>query len=82
MDADRLLTNATQATNLTDLGDPGILGPLNRLVSSINTEAKLHDRGREAMEDEITQILMNRLRVESYLKLNRPGFRRHLQALY
>ena len=68
MNVDRLLQNAMQATNLSDLGDPSIIDSLNRLIAAINTDARLNEQGRETMENEITQTLVNRLKVEEYLK--------------
>ncbi len=68
MNVNNLLERARQQTGLTDLGDKGILDALAILVDSLNTEANLHERGKQSAEDELVSTLANRLRVEDYLK--------------
>lgn len=63
-----LIAAAQRAAGLTDLGDDSILDPLNRLVTSLNSEAKLNARGEKSVSSTITATLINRLRVEEHLK--------------
>lgn len=68
MNTEQLLAAARQATGgLTNLGDDGILQPLNLLVDALNTEAKLSAQGAMIAQGMLIRTLVNRLRVEDYL---------------
>jgi Sulfotransferase family len=67
LNAKSLLDAATQATGLANFGDPSFIDPLNRLIDSLNNEAKLNARGEKSLEGNITATLINRLKVEDYL---------------
>ncbi|MGE4341289.1 MAG: sulfotransferase [Pigmentiphaga sp.] len=67
-----LLADAKAATGLSDLGDDSILEGLDVLVEAMNMEARLSARGEENMRGLIHKQLVNRLRVEDYLK-SHPG---------
>ena len=68
INANDLLTDARTETGLTDLGDEGIIAPLNLLVGSLNKDAKLTERGEGAFIRTVTGYIANRLRVEDWLK--------------
>ncbi len=63
-----LLDQARRDTGLDDFGDPSFREPLERLVESIEAEAKLHTLGRSIMKGRLVALLANRLRVVRYLK--------------
>jgi hypothetical protein len=68
IDVNELLAAAQQATGLTDLGDPTVIPALHRLVNALNTEAKLSARGEQSVAADLTATLINRLKVEDYLR--------------
>jgi hypothetical protein len=67
MKSEELLAAARQATGLTNLGDDSILEPLDRLVTALDTEANLSNRGQQSVQSQLIATLSNRLRVEDYL---------------
>jgi len=67
MNVNSLISQARAQTGLDDLGDDRILHALARLVDALNNEARLSERGRPAIEQELVDTLVNRLRVEDHL---------------
>lgn len=68
MNVQELLAAAQERTGLSDLGDDSILDPLQRLVDSLNNEAKLTERGVQSVQSELVTRLVVRLQIEDYLK--------------
>ena len=64
LDARSLLAAARRRTHLHDFGDPTFHEPLDRLIQSLEREAHLSLVGRIAAREDITRMLMNRLRME------------------
>jgi Sulfotransferase family len=64
LDADRMLSVASRRTRLYDFGDPVFRKPLERLVRSLECEARLNLVGRFAAREYLTGMLMNRLMLE------------------
>src|SRR5215813_12638693 len=64
LNAPHLLTAARRRTHLHDFGDPALQEPLRRLVQSMESEARLNFIGRLAVREELTYMLMNRLKME------------------
>lgn len=64
LDADALVAAAMRRTGLHDFGDPAFRQPLERLVASIETDARLTLLGRLAARTELRGLLENRLLVE------------------
>ncbi len=63
LDADRLIDVATEETGLTDFGGSSWREGLDRLVSSLNSEADLTDGGEEILALRFGMLLSNRLRI-------------------
>jgi Sulfotransferase family len=61
--AAELQAQARELTGIRDITDPDIQEPLERLLTSLNTEAQLSESGAVAMEQRIVRILSNRLRM-------------------
>src|SRR5262249_7429458 len=59
-----LLSVARRRTRLRDLGEPAVQDPLDRMVQSLEREARLSFVGRLAAREDLTRMLMNRLRIE------------------
>jgi hypothetical protein len=83
MNVNTFLDLAKSNTNLDDYGDDDFLIPLNILVNSLNTEAKLSDIGRYQAEQSIVTNLEYRLKIQQYVndhpevhqqKVERPIF--------
>ncbi|MFT3964427.1 MAG: sulfotransferase [Sphingobium sp.] len=68
MDANALIAAAQAETGLDDLGDDRIFEGLDILVTALNEEARLTERGAASTFQRITQGISNRLRVIDYLK--------------
>jgi len=64
LNAPHLLAAARRRTHLHDFGDPALQEPLRRLVQSMEGEARLNFIGRVAAREELTHMLMNRLKME------------------
>jgi sulfotransferase family protein len=64
LDADRLLAATSRGTGLDDFGDPSFREPLDRLVGSLESEARLNLIGRIAARGELAGMLTNRLLLE------------------
>jgi len=75
MSADELIAAARRRTGLSDFGDESFREPLERLVESIETEARLHPMGRLITRARLVGALATRLRVEALLR-RRPEVRR------
>ncbi|MEQ8843209.1 MAG: sulfotransferase [Acidimicrobiales bacterium] len=66
MDADTLITAASDATGLTDFGDDGFRPGLEALIESFEAEAKPNAIGVPTFEAIVTAALSTRLRVTDY----------------
>src|SRR5215475_11013057 len=64
LNAPNLLAAARRRTYLHDFGDPALQEPLWRLVQSMEGEARLNFIGRVAAREQLTHMLMNRLKME------------------
>jgi hypothetical protein len=67
LDTETLLAAAREQTGLGDFGDPSFRAPLDLLLESLNTEAKLTETGAQRVGASIVATLANRLHVEDYL---------------
>ena len=65
---DRLLASARRKTGLSDFGDEWFLEGLQKLVDSINLEARLTFTGRFIQRVRLQKVLMNRLYIEEFVK--------------
>jgi hypothetical protein len=69
MKSDELIQSAAEATGLSDFGDDALFGgdgwrtALDVLLDSLDREANLHDMGQLVVHGELTQYLVNRLRI-------------------
>lgn len=68
IDKDRLIKAARKNTGFNDLGKDFWDEPLERLIYSLNNEARLHPVGRFISHKRIENILCVRLRAEHYFK--------------
>src|SRR5262249_31519922 len=64
LNAPHLLAAARRRTHLHDFGDPALQEPLTPLVQSMEGEERLNFIGRVAAREELTPMLMNRLKME------------------
>jgi Sulfotransferase family len=64
LDAGRMLATAIRRTGLHDFGDASFRDPLERLLRSLESEARLNLVGRIAAREDLTGMLMNRLLLE------------------
>src|SRR4029434_4011633 len=64
LNAPNLLVAARRRTHLHDFGDPALQEPLRRLVQSVEGEARLNFIGRLAAREDLTHMLMNRIKME------------------
>lgn len=65
--SDALIATARERTGLHDLGDDWFMTPLHRLIAALDDEAKLSPAGREALADQITGALANRLQLRELI---------------
>lgn len=65
-----LLGRARAATGLEDFGEGSFREGLEKLIASVDTEARLHERGRAAFELQIVDYLSCRLKVEHWYRLH------------
>ncbi len=70
LNAQALLKQAREDTQLTDLNGEQVLEALDRLVHALNNEAALNDIGRYRAQASITNALKNRLKIENYIRDN------------
>jgi hypothetical protein len=68
LDKDSLIRSAKKSTDLDELGKDFWDEPLDRMLLSINEEAKLHPVGVFITQQRIVNLLANRLRAEYYFK--------------
>lgn len=66
-DAESLLAEARRRTGLADFGDPRFREPMERLLSSLDHEARLTESGRAAQRERITGSLVTRLSAEALI---------------
>ena len=64
LDEEGLLAAAQRRTRLADFGDLAFRDPLQRLLHSLDTEARLNLVGRVAAREDITRVLVNRLELQ------------------
>lgn len=74
LDKDRLISAARKNTGLTELGKDFWDEPLEKLLYSVNNEARLHPVGRFISYKRLVNLLSVRLRAEHY-------FRKHPEIL-
>lgn len=63
LDEEELIKVARRLAGHDDFGDASFREPLRRLVSSLQTEARLHPLGRLTARHELTMLLVNRLQL-------------------
>jgi hypothetical protein len=68
LDAAALLARARRSTGLGDFGDDAFRAPLQRLVASLEDEARLTPLGRVIARSDLLRLLENRLRVHELRK--------------
>ena len=68
LQVDRLLASARRKTGLSDFGDEWFLEGLQKLVDSVNSEARLTFTGRFIQRVRLQKVLINRLYIEEYVK--------------
>ena len=68
MDTAQLIDKASRHTGLSDLGDPRALEGLEILLQSARTQAQLSPAGAMRWQENLFNILCNRLRIVDYLK--------------
>jgi len=66
-DADSLLAEARRRTGLDDFGDPCFREPMEKLLFSLDEEARLTHAGREAQRERILGSLVTRLEAEALI---------------
>lgn len=66
LDKDRLINAARKATGLSDFGPGNWEEPLEKLLESVNEEARLHAIGRFITRERLVNLLCVRLRAEYY----------------
>ncbi|MCB9283604.1 MAG: sulfotransferase [Lewinellaceae bacterium] len=75
-----LLDTAARRTGLTDFGDDLFREPLEKLVQSINEEARLHPFGRFISRERLVNLLGNRLRATEFRKQHPEIAEQKIQA--
>jgi len=66
----QLLARAQAATSLQDFGEDSFREGLEILVAAVDTEARLNERGKAALDAQIADLLSNRLKVEHWYSLH------------
>jgi Sulfotransferase family len=66
IDVDELLERARSRSGLSDFGDDAFMDPLERLVDSLNSEARLSEFGQQSIPKILTSHLSMRLQVEHW----------------
>ncbi|GAB4212554.1 MAG: sulfotransferase [Sandaracinaceae bacterium] len=74
LDESSILEAAEQRTGLLDFGDPSFRPPLETLLRSVESEARLHPIGRLITRERLVSTLANRMRVTEALRLD-PAIR-------
>jgi hypothetical protein len=67
-DPDAVVADARAVDGLSDFGDDNYRQPLEKLLWSLEHEAKLNDIGQAVLRQRVVDILSTRLRVQAYLK--------------
>lgn len=70
IEIEKLIAASRRHSKLEDFGDESFRGPLSKLLSSINSEARLNAFGRFITNKRLTSLLSNRLRAEHYFKVH------------
>ncbi len=65
-----MMDEASEQTGLTDFGEDSFREGLEILLSSLQDEARLHDRGRAFLRQRIVGYLSQRLQVEDWYRRN------------
>ncbi len=68
LEKDDLIRSARQSTGLNDLGKDFWDEPLDRLIQSVNEEAKLHPVGRFITKQRLVNLLSTRLQAEWWFR--------------
>lgn len=68
LDADSILAEARERAGLDDFGSDPFEEPMRRMLVAYETEARLNDAGRGAQRERTIGLLVNRLRLEDWLK--------------
>jgi hypothetical protein len=68
LDKDDLIRRAKSVSKLSDLGKDFLDEPLERMLKSINEEARLHPVGRFITRERLVSLLCTRLRAEYFFK--------------
>lgn len=66
-DADELLAEAQRRTGLHDFGDPRFREPMEKLLESLDRDARLHEAGRQAQRERVIGSLVTRLTAEAFV---------------
>src|SRR5882724_8028081 len=66
----QLLARAQAATSLQDFGEDTFREGLEILVAAVDTEARLNERGKAALDAQIADLLSCRLKVEHWYSLH------------
>jgi len=67
-DVDGVVASARAVDGLADFGDDSYREPLERLLWSLEHEARLNAIGRPVLRQRMVDILATRLRVQHFLK--------------
>ena len=68
IDPERLMKKASAQTGLSDFGSDYFRGPLKRLCTSFEEDARLSGLGRVIVRQELLRLLSNRLKLEDIFK--------------
>jgi hypothetical protein len=68
LDPDTLLDEARARAGSQDFGDTAFIEPLTRMLHAYDTEANLNEAGRAAQSERTIGLLVNRLRIEDWLR--------------
>lgn len=66
--SEALMAQATEATGLSDFGDPTFRTGLDRLLESVGRESQLSERGKVGFPAAIVKRLVNRLEIEDWYR--------------
>ncbi len=79
---DALLASARRQTGLEDFGEDTFREPLEKLLDSINQEARLHPFGKMITRIRLVDILKNRLRAEYWFRKHPEILEQELAPVY
>jgi len=80
LDTQALIETAQQKAGLNDFGDDWFLQPLTKMISALNTEARLNALGRFVAHGQIVKILRDRLWTQYWAKTQPQLFTPPLRA--